>query len=139
MIGLVTGALYIQSCSVTCDAGYEGKGCATPFNAKFAGKYSVSDTVTSGSNVQVLNYNMNIAAPVNNPANIVIYNLHNLGADSAVTATVTGTSIFPTLGRIDTLFISGLMGNISDSTISIYYTLSDSNFVTENCHAIGKK
>lgn len=134
-----TVLLTISSCTVTCDAGYEGKGCTTAVNAQYAGTYAVIDTVVNGSNKQVLNYKLSISSPASTPANIVIYNLHNLGGDSAVDASVSGNSItIPVVVVGDTLSLSNGMGSINDSTISIYYTLSDTNLV-QTCHAVGIK
>ena len=86
--GVAAVILSITSCTVTCDAGYEGRNCNTAVNVKFGGVYLVSDTVVSSSGSQVFNYSLTITAPATTPANVGIYNLHNLGISKMIAGSV---------------------------------------------------
>lgn len=139
-IAVATLALIVavNSCSKTCDKGYEGKKCDTKMNEKFVGTYTVHDTAHIGSGDSFYVYSMSIAASSSDPQGVSITNFGGFNAGSVVTGTVDGTNLSIANTSIGSVAISNASGSINSNTLTFSYTAVDTTGTAVD-HAVGLK
>lgn len=125
-----TAILGTQSCTKTCDAGYEGSDCKTEVRAKIIGTYKV---VENCSSTGAANYNVSITK---SGTDVQVVLVNPMGGYTGITGTgtVEGTSLtFATQTQSGYTFSAGT-GTISadGGTISMSYTVAAGG-QTETC------
>jgi hypothetical protein len=121
-----------------CDAGYEGVDCATAFNAKFSGTYSLNETCdASGSDA----YTVTLTPSSSEPARANLTGLYRetfsvplaIGTDG-VTFTIASTDIGP--GSVVTTGTS--TANAEGTTINLVYRFTSEAVGNpqDNCTAV---
>lgn len=87
MVATVAALFTVNSCTKTCDEGYEGDDCKTEVREKFVGQFKGDETCTVGTD----NYTITVAKGSTDVLTLVINNAYNQGF--TVSGKVSGSTL----------------------------------------------
>ena len=128
--GAVAGLMAVNSCSKTCDPGYEGTDCKTETRAKILGSYHVTETC---SVTGAAAYDVTITASGTDVTKVLV---SPFGGYSGLTGTISVDGTTLTIGQQSsagyTVVGSGTINN-SGASLTVSYTITDSQNASETC------
>ena len=130
VVAAVAGLMAVNSCSKTCDPGYEGTDCKTETRAKILGSYHVTETC---SVTGAAAYDVTITASGTDVTKVLV---SPFGGYSGLTGTISVDGTTLTIGQQSsagyTVVGSGTINN-SGASLTVSYTITDSQNASETC------